>query len=103
VPFDKWESLVLAREGAIVWGRASYEKTGILPYVHEKGARVPSLRRLYKKHPYFTNGSAQTLEDVLAQARFSSEGFLHAPPNPDGGATLDERSRAALLAFLDLL
>jgi cytochrome c peroxidase len=71
--------------------------------VHEKGARVPSLRRLYKKHPYFTNGAAKTLEDVLTQARFSADGFRHAPPNPEGGATLDERSRAALLSFLDLL
>jgi hypothetical protein len=103
VPFEKWESLVLSREGPVVWGRATYEKTGIEPYVHEKGARVPSLRRLYKKHPYFTNGSVKTLGDVLEMARFLPEGFLHAPPSPDRGATLDERSRTALLAFLDLL
>jgi hypothetical protein len=104
VPFDKWESLVLAREGAIVWGKATYEKTGVEPYVHEKGARVPSLRRLYKKHPYFTNGSAKSLEEVLTQARFDvGGGFRHTPPKPDGGATLDEKSRAALLSFLDLL
>jgi hypothetical protein len=103
VPFEKWESLVLAREGAIVWGKASYEKTGVEPYVHENGARVPSLRRLYKKHPYFTNGAAKSLDDVLTQARFLPEGFRHAPPKPERGATLDERSRAALLSFLDLL
>jgi cytochrome c peroxidase len=103
VPFERWEPLVMSREGAIVWGKAQYEQTGVLPYVHEKGARVPSLRRLYKKRPYFTNGSAKTLDDVLALARVSPRGFLHAPPVPDAGATLDDPARAALRAFLDLL
>jgi hypothetical protein len=103
IPFDRWESLVTAPEGAIVWGKAEYQKTGIEPYVHEKGARVPSLRRLYKKRPYFTNGSAKELADVVARARFLPEGFLHAPPAPDRGTALDEPSRAALLAFLRLL
>jgi hypothetical protein len=103
VPFDRWEGLVMAREGAIVWGKAEYQKTGILPYVHEDGARVPSLRRLYKKRPYFTNGSAKDLEAVLDQARLLPDGFQHAITRPDRGATLDEPSRAALLAFLDLL
>jgi cytochrome c peroxidase len=103
VPFDRWEALVMAREGAIVWGKAQYEKTGIEPYVHDLGARVPSLRRLYKKKPYFTNGSAPDLQAVLAEARVVPEGFRHAPPTPDRGATLDASSQAALLAFLDLL
>jgi len=103
VPFERWQDLVLAREGAIVWGKAEYAKTGVEPYVHEKGARVPSLRRLYKKRPYFTNGSAKDLDAVLIRARILPDGFRHAPPQPDDGATLDERSRAALLAFLDLL
>jgi len=103
VPYDRWEELVMAREGAIVWGKADYEKTGVEPYVHENGARVPSLRRLYKKHPYFTNGSAPDLATVIGRARSLPDGFRHAPPDPDRGATLDEPSTAALLAFLDLL
>jgi cytochrome c peroxidase len=103
VPFERWESLVFSHEGPIVWGKAEYQKTGVEPYVHEKGARIPSLRRLYKKRPYFTNGSAPDLEAVLASVRTLPDGFLHAPPKPDGGATLDASSRAALLAFLDLL
>jgi hypothetical protein len=111
VPFERWESLVMAREGAVVWGTDTYAQTGVLPYVHEKGARVPSLRRLYKTRPYFTNGSASSLEDVLAGARFLPDGFQHAL---SGGAvsvtdgqgaetTLDAPSRGALLAFLKLL
>ena len=115
VPFERWESLVMARQGAIVWGRDLYAKSGVLPYVHENGARVPSLRRLYKKYPYFTNGSADTLGDVLARARFLPSGFQHAfpasaPKIADGAealgaveTTLDSPSRDALLSFLELL
>jgi hypothetical protein len=69
----------------------------------DKRLPIPALRRLYKKKPYFTNGSAKDLETVLASVRTLPSGFLHAPPKPDEGATLDDSSRAALLAFLDLL
>ena len=112
VPFERWESLVMAREGAIVWGKELYVKSGILPYVHEKGARVPSLRRLYKKRPYFTNGSAGSLEDVLLRARFLPTGFQHDLPMTDGGSAdalddaetmLDVSTRDALRTFLTLL
>lgn len=101
VPFDRWEKLVLSSGGPIVWARDGYEKTGVTPYVHDRGARPTSLRRLYKKRPYFTNGSARDLDEVLARARWSSGGFTH-----DGtadGEALDTASRRALRAFLDLL
>lgn len=102
VPFVRWEEMLFAREGAIVWARSEYKKTGVTPYVHEEGARVPSLRRLYKKRPYFTNGSAKTLADVLALARFNDAAFYHAGA-PEGLSSLTEAEREALLAFLDLL
>src|SRR5262249_5054646 len=90
VPFEEWEALVFSREGAIVWGRIGYEKTGVVPYVHEQGARVPSLRRLFKKRPYLTNGSAKELKDVLDGVRFgAAEGssvFYHAGAPADAGA-----------------
>ena len=99
----EWERLVLAREGAIVWGLNEYRKTGIEPCVHELGARVPSLRRLYKKRPYFTNGSAKTLRDVLDRARFGgAPGFFH-DGAPAGLEALSEQEKGALEAFLDLL
>ena len=102
VPPAEWESLVLSREGAIVWGMSEYRKTGIEPYVHELGARVPSLRRLYKKRPYFTNGSAKTLRDVLSRARFGgASGFFH-DGAPAGLEALSEPEKDALEAFLDL-
>jgi hypothetical protein len=103
VPFEQWEALTLSREGPIVWGRAGYEKTGILPYVHADGARVPSLRRLYKKRPYFTNGTARTLDEVLGRVRWTDAGFSHAGEGGDAAKALSAADRASLLAFLDLL
>ena len=100
VPFGEWERLTMTRQGPIVWARDTYEKTGVVPYVHEAGTRVPSLRRLYKKRPYFTNGSAADLDDVLRRAYVSHGSFLHETATP---GSLDGASRAALRAFLDLL
>jgi hypothetical protein len=102
VPFERWEGLVMSPEGPLVWAHAEYEKTGILPYVNEKGARVVSLRRLYKKHPYFTNGSAHDLHDVLDRVRFAGNLFFH-DGAPQGATALNEEEQAALAAFLDLL
>lgn len=105
VPFDRWEAKIFSDAAPIVWGQARYEKTGVEPYVHAEGARVPSLRRLYKKHPYFTNGTAKSLADVLARVRTGDGAFLHdAPPSPaPAGAALAADERAALEAFLKLL
>ncbi len=104
-PFDEWEELVMSPSDAVVWAHADYEKTGVLPYVNERGARVVSLRRLYKKHPYFTNGTAPEVADVLDRVRFGDGTFLHEGA-PEGGTPLqalrpDEKT--ALAAFLDLL
>jgi len=101
VPFEEWESGLFASE-PIVWGREGYEKTGVLPYVHADGARVPSLRRLYKKRPYFTNGSARSLDDVLVRARFGDGSFVHDGELPSG-EPLEASDREALRAFLGLL
>ena len=101
VPYERWEDMVFQPEGAIVWGRIGYEKTGVEPYVHRAGARVPSLRRLYKKRPYFTNGSAADLDEVLERAFWNEGRFFH--DGPPGGIRLDAESRASLKAFLELL
>jgi cytochrome c len=103
VSFGEWERLVMSPTGPIVWARESREKTGVTPYVHDEGTRVPSLRRLYRKRPYFTNGSAPDLDALLRRARFTSEGFLHDGGGRSAGDRLDDSDRAALLAFLDLL
>jgi Cytochrome c len=102
VPPSRWEALVLSREGPIVWATKGYWKTGIEPYVHELGARPPSLRRVYKKYPYFTNGSAKSLREVLERARFRGEEFWH-DKAPEGTSGLADEEREALLAWLNLL
>jgi hypothetical protein len=104
VPFERWEELVLSPAGPIVWSNAAYAKTGVTPFVHANGTRAPTLRRLYKKWPYFTNGSAKSLAELLD--RFASDAQHTYHDGAPTGATLvrltpDEKS--ALLAFLDLL
>jgi hypothetical protein len=100
--FDLWEGAVLSREGPIVWASTAYEKTGVEPYVSEQGARVPSLRRLSKKRPYFTNGSAKTVAEVLDRARWDGNSFFH-DRAPAGALPLDDDEKTALAAFLDIL
>lgn len=102
VAFEDWEPFVLREVSPIVWGSAGYQKTGVTPYVHDEGARTPSLRRLHKKYPYFTNGSARSLEEVLDRVRSSGPALFHAGGPPDA-QPLDPESRRALRAFLELL
>jgi hypothetical protein len=101
-PFEKWEERVMAAQGAIVWAHAEYAKTGVLPYVTENGARVVSLRRLYKKFPYFTNGSAKSIQEVLDRVAFDGSLFFHEGA-PEGATRLSEEEKTELAAFLDLL
>ena len=102
VPFDRWEALIFSQSGPIVWARGEYEKSGIVPYVHERGTRIPSLRRIVRKWPYFTNGSARSIEDVLTSVAVTSDRFFHANA-PAEALRLDRNERAALHAFLRLL
>src|SRR5262249_998274 len=103
VPFEDWERLVMTSRGPIVWARATYEQTGVEPYVYRAGTRVPPLRRLYRKRPYFTNGPAAPLADVLRRAHFSAGRFFHDGNQESMVPALDAPGRHALLAFLDLL
>ncbi len=103
LPFAEWEEKTMAREGAIVWASPEYAKTGVLPYVNENGARVVSLRRLYKKHPYFTNGSAGDIAAVLSRARSVGGRFLHDGAPAEAPSALGEQDKTSLAAFLDLL
>ncbi len=70
--------------------------------MNEKGARVVSLRRLYKKYPYFTNGSARDLASVLDRAGILGDRFFHEGA-PVGATRLRAEEKVALVAFLDLL
>lgn len=100
VAFEGWEARLFSRSAPLVWARADHEQTGVLPYVHERGTRITSLRRLALKPRYFTNGSAPDLASVLDRFRLSSDGARHAGGE---GQPLSARDRATLLAFLQLL
>jgi hypothetical protein len=102
VPFADWEALVMSRNGPLVWARGDYAKTGIVPYVHERGTRITSLRRLAQKPRYFTNGSAPDLANVLERFRETSHGALH-DAGDEHGEALSTGNRQALAAFLRLL
>jgi len=103
VPFEDWERLVLSRNAPIVWARGEYEKTGVVPYVHERGTRITSLRRLLLKPRFFTNGSAADLSEVLARFRVGPARAAHDAPNAPELSALPEPAQRALLAFLQLL
>ena len=107
LPFEAWASAIFSAEGAIVWASADYQKTGVTPYVHESGTRVPSLRRAVAKWPHFTNGSADTLLDVVRRARFDRSHFFHdGAPSGEGResfASFTSDEARDVTAFLELL
>lgn len=102
IPFESWEASIFSDESPIVWARAGYEKTGIEPYVHPEGARTTSLRRMYKKFPFFTNGSAKSKSDVVTRVRIAGPRLFHGNAPPEA-APLHPEEQSALLAFLELL
>jgi hypothetical protein len=105
-PEGAWEPLTFSLNSPLVWGSSEYHKTEVQPYVHASGARVPSLRRLYKKWPYLTNGEAKSLEELLTRVRHSGDGDEHSQPfNHAGGSgiPLSDAEIADLTAFLGLL
>lgn len=61
------------------------------------------LRRLYKKHPYFTNGSASSVDEVLDRVRVDPDGRVWHQGGGGGGQPLGIADRRALSAFLQLL
>jgi hypothetical protein len=112
-PTETWEGLIFQREAPLVWGSAAMYKTGVEPYVDPRGARVPSLRRVTGKRPYFTNGSAKDLDALLSRAwwRAGHDGELDAfqhdrgsnePSDPEATRLLPGQA-SAIRAFLELL
>ncbi|MEE9144532.1 MAG: hypothetical protein V3U06_07175, partial [Candidatus Binatia bacterium] len=92
LPFEKWQGWLEAEGKDLVWGAPFYSKTGILPYVYKAGARVPSLRRIRQKYPYFTNGSSRTLQDLLSRFRYKGTTAWHHYEPPSAQADKDVES-----------
>ncbi|MEE8585513.1 MAG: hypothetical protein V3T83_11745 [Acidobacteriota bacterium] len=102
VPFDQWRDWLESQERDLIWGAPFYSKTGIRPYVDPAGARVPSLRRVWLKYPYFTNGSSKTIREVLERFRYqgSSVWHHHEPSTDPPAKALTEDEIDALQALL---
>jgi len=89
-------------EKDLVWGAPFYTKTGIKPYVHRAGARVPSLRRVKQKYPYFTNGSSRTLRDLLSRFRYQDTKAWH-HYEPRSGETKPQDVKALMAEEIESL
>ncbi|PRQ09495.1 YncE family protein [Enhygromyxa salina] len=104
---EPWRRLIFAANAPLIWASDAYAQTGIVPWVHPDGARVPALRRLYLKWPYFTNGGADSLDAVLEGVRlredFGDSCDHELGPASGAAVGLDNEQRAALLAFMRLL
>jgi mono/diheme cytochrome c family protein len=72
------------------------------PILGEGGNNPPSLRGVWDAAPYFSDGSARTLDEVLRRTDPDAPA-VHAPANATRPPALSEADRAALLAFLRAL
>jgi mono/diheme cytochrome c family protein len=69
------------------------------PVLGEGGNNPPSLRGVWDAAPYFSDGSARTLEEVLLRTDPDAKA-VHAPDNATRPPAFTAAERAALLAFL---
>jgi mono/diheme cytochrome c family protein len=94
-----------AIEQAIVAGRLVFTSKGRhdvgTPVLGEGGNNPPSLRGVWAAAPYFSDGTASTLEEVLLRTDPSAE-RVHDPRNA-AHPRFDARTRAALAALLRAL
>jgi mono/diheme cytochrome c family protein len=99
VPARDLERRLLAGEVALTDARLHVVGT---PVLGEGGNNPPSLRGVWEAAPYFSDGSARTLEEVLRRTDPDAR-EVHAPENAERAPAFSERQRAALLAFLRAL
>ncbi|ACY19132.1 hypothetical protein [Haliangium ochraceum] len=92
------EALEYLLERPLAWSAPRRERTGAAPYYTEAGNRVSPLTQLGRGGPFFTDGSAPTLVDLIRRSDPTAE-LVHAPENaqaPHYGA----EDEAAIAAFL---
>jgi len=96
---DTLESRLLA--GDLVLTSARRYDVGT-PVIGEGGNNPPSLRGAWAAAPYFSDGSAATLEEALRRTDPSAD-RVHAPDNATRPTVLSPAQRADLAAFLRAL
>ncbi|HEY2729593.1 MAG TPA: hypothetical protein VGK52_06595 [Polyangia bacterium] len=99
VPARALERRLLAGQVALTSARLYDVGT---PVLGKSGNNPPSLRGVWEAAPYFSDGSARTLEEVLRRTDPSAE-KVHAPANAERPPAWSAGARAALLAFLRAL
>jgi len=99
IPARALERRLLAGEVALTDARLHAVGT---PILGAGGNNPPSLRGVWEAAPYFSDGSARTLSEVLRRTNPDAEA-VHAPENAARPPAFSERERAALLAFLRAL
>ena len=87
--------------GALVLTSARRYDVGT-PVLGDGGNNPPSLRGVWAAAPYFSDGSAATLEDVLRRTDPAAP-RVHAPQNVASPPALTAEQRADLAAFLRAL
>ena len=99
VPAAEQEARVLAGQVALTSpGRYAVGT----PVLGEGGNNPPSLRGVWDAAPYFSDGSARTLEEVLRRTDPDADA-VHAPANAARPSAFTADAQAALLAFLRAL
>ena len=93
------ETLLLAGQVALTSARLYDVGT---PVLGEGGNNPPSLRGVWAAAPYFSDGSAPTLEDVLKRTN-PNAAKIHAPQNAELSPAFPAAVRDDLLAFLRAL
>jgi mono/diheme cytochrome c family protein len=99
IPPQALERRLLAGQVALASARLYDVGT---PVLGKTGNNPPSLRGVWDAAPYFSDGSARTLDAVLARTDPSAE-KVHAPINAERPPAFDTGARVSLLAFLRAL
>ena len=72
------------------------------PVLGEGGNNPPSLRGVWDAAPYFSDGSARTLDELLRRTDPDVD-TVHAPENASRPPAFTDEERDALLSFLKAL
>ena len=99
IPEASLEARLLAGQVALASPRLYAVGT---PVLGEGGNNPPSLRGVWDAAPYFSDGSARTIEELLRRTNPGAPA-VHAKENAAGPSAFTAEGRAALLAFLRVL
>jgi hypothetical protein len=86
---------------AVSFGAPLYSRSGIEPYYTRHGNRISPLIALWRGGPYFSNGSAPTLWDVIASTNPKAD-EVHAPKHREARSYSPAEAEALVTFLLSL-